>query len=844
MKCVKLYLISIHLIVLMALTTKSPCSLQGDISGNGKVDFHDLSILANEWLQHEIWDPNTLPRPKFEYDADSERISVSRDSMALSAGFSEVPDNTIRSEAVCVTTRPAITIYTDADRKPLVVTNDKVIFTTSYLGSYSSKLLYVDDPDNPLSGIAEIVDITKAGDFRGRAPDSQIKSMVVLNDGSWLLSLGSQTIGSQGNLYRSEDEGRSWSKVLTFAHGYNTYFAWCAVADNEVVAVEYGEWDQEDNPRDVYYSNDYGRTWHLIYRPDAELGQHCHLAAFKPGDTSVVYVVYGDQQHSRWIKLQCYGDKTDINNWSISKILFSGLLVWYRSQPGMAVAERFNPVSALTVGRYIYWGKDAGHNPIILRHDTADDSIADMFNWPYYDSDLNHPYKNAGSDAMVFGMYLHDGVYYAAVRGSEAPYFGAILVSTDMEHWAVAHRQEDDNIYGFRNVLGQMGGYLWGRVMGPNSTEYLYRMTPVQAKNVAAVRLERGITNLIDNADDSSFEGGNLNWVLTPTIKDVNVGACGISTDERLFGNNSYRFVLKDNDAGNGKATLASPFIIPGTGKYVVGSFWIKGSTNWPTNFRLSPYFSNKSTGGAFDTNYAQYRVFPFWQRIVAWGRCINGNFDPGSGVRLEISMDYFNDGSQLEYNGDWADATCYIDCVQVAEFNDLHYYGSFHPGGGSRSNEFATLPLTGVGSLWTISFEWKPDSSSREWHGDIQIASVLGLDGSYINLIYDQANQEFRLDNGGNYASTVGAYTWEHRDYIRFAITSNGTEAKLYLESSLSPGETLIARSVVITGLPVLLLLNTNSEKSSYGCGLFHNIRVWDSVLSAEQVAEMFNLP
>jgi hypothetical protein len=179
-----------------------------------------------------------------------------------------------------------------------------------------------------------------------------------------------------------------------------------------------------------------------------------------------------------------------------------------------------------------------------------------------------------------------------------------------------------------------------------------------------------------------------------------------------------------------------------------------------------------------------------------------------------------------------------------VVESDDLHYYGSFHPGGNPRPDEFASLPLTGVGNAWTISFEWKPENSSREWHGDVYIASILGSDDSYINLIYDQASKKFKLDNGMNSAFTINTYTWEHQDHIRFAINSDGTDSRLNLESSLSPGETLTAPSVVISGLPVLLLLNTNSEKNSYGCGLFHSIRVWDSVLSAEQVSEVFDLP
>jgi len=810
------------------------------------VDFYDFNILAAEWLNYDTWDPNILPKPKFEYDADSERLSVSRNSTALTADFSEVAANKARLEIICVTARPAITVYSDMKRKLLAVTHDKVIFTVSYSGSYSKKLLYTNNPEDPTSSITEIVDITTHCDFGGLPSNSLIESMVVLNDGSWLLSLSSGVIGSKGYLYRSEDQGRTWSKVLDFPHGSTPYFGWCGVADNELLAAEYGPWYQSDNPRDVYYSNDYGKTWHLIYRPDAQYGQHCHLAVFKPGDTSIVYLVYGDMEYCRWIKLKCSGDKTDINNWSqtSNSPLFEGTNAWYSSSPGY-MTIRFNPVYALSDGRYIYWGKDSGKNPVILRHNPDDDSLADVFNWPCYVDDLARPYKTDGSPAMVFGMCIHNGVYYAAVRAPETPYFGAILVSVDGEHWAVAYRQENPDSWGFTNILGYMGGYLWGKYAGTDtSTEYLYRMTPVSAKNVAALRLEKGINNLINTADDSIFTGGNLKWSLKPTIKDVNVSACGISAEENLFGGNSYKFVLKDNNAGNGKAGLASPLVRPSTGKYVVGSFWIKGAKTWPDNFYLQASFSKAGNGGLFNGVTSYYRVLPYWQRILVWGKCLDGNFDAGLGIRLEMYMNYFNDGSQWEYKGNWSDATCYIDCVQVVEFDDLHYYGSFHPGGNPRPDEFASLPLTGVGNAWTISFEWKPENSSREWHGDVYIASILGSDGSYINLIYDQANGTFKLDNGTNSAFTVNTYTWEHMDYIRFAISSDGADSSLNLESPLSPGEALAAPSVSITGLSVLLLLNTDSERIHHGCGLFHSVRVWDLVLSAEQVSKVFDLP
>ncbi|MCK5174456.1 MAG: hypothetical protein KAR47_13760, partial [Planctomycetes bacterium] len=674
---------------------------------------------------------------KFKYNGNSVQLSVSRPSTAISSAFSEVPNNTPRVETVCAASRPEVTIFSRAAIVPYAVTADKVILTLSSAGT--GKLFYTDDPEDPLSNVIEIVDIETSADFSDRAADTKLKSLVVLNDGSWLLSLGSQIVGSQGNLYRTEDEGASWTKVLTFPHGYTSYFAWCGIADNEILATEYGESRQNDTPRDVYYSNDYGQTWHLIYSPAPVWEQHCHLAAFKPGDTSVVYVMHGDRQVARWIKLKCTGDKTDINNWAIEKVLAEG---GGTLDPGASwVPARFNLVHALTIGNSLYWGKDSGHIPLILKHDTTDDSISSVFNWPSHHGDLNHPYIDSENAAMVFGMCTHEGVHYAGVRGYAAPFIGAILASADGEHWAVAYRQEDPAYYGFRNVIGYMGGYLWGRVVGTDGLAYMFRMTPVHARNISAVRLERGIDNLIDTTDDSGFEGPGLDWSLTPTLKDIDTVASGRTTEEKLSGNYSYKLVLKDNDVGNGWAELSSPFVRPETGKYVLSSLWVKAGPNWPPNFQLRVYLSKKSSGGVYDGAVSKFRPLPCWQRVATWGKVIDGNFDVGSGMKLLMGVDYLNDGSEWEYEGDWSDATCYVDNVQIIECNDLHYYGSFHPGGSPRSDEHGAVPLTGLGESWTVSLEWKADSSSHELHNGamLPVTSILSSDGSYINLTYDQ---------------------------------------------------------------------------------------------------------
>lgn len=496
--------------------------------------------------------------------------------------------------------------------------------------------------------------------------------------------------------------------------------------------------------------------------------------------------------------------------------------------------------------RYIYWGKDAGSNPLIVRLDTVDDSISDVFNWPCYIQDPNTPYRSTGNFSAIFGMLIHDNVYYAAIRSAVAPpYSGAILASLDGEHWAVAYRTESLDDSGFRDIVGYMGGYLWGSYMGVDYGDlYMYRMKPVKAKNVSALRLEKGITNLLEGLNNSSFES-EPDWYYSPNPGDVNDVASGITTDESIHGSHSYKLVLQDNDAGSSKAQFHTPYFTPSEGQYLVASFWVKGAPTWPEEFSIMSNWLY--SGGSLARESSIFRVFPYWQRIVTWARVEDDNWDAGKGVKFVVMFKYINDGygSQWQYSGDWSNATCYIDAVQIVAFDDLHYYGSFHPGGNIRADESGIVPLTGIGDTFSISFEWKPNSSSRELHrGQLSIASILGLDNSFINLAYDKASQKFILDNGIYSVFTDNTYTWEHQDYFRFAITSDGVNSKIYLESSLNAGESLDTPSVSLTDHPVLLQLNTDFTKSNFGHGLFHSIRAWNVVLSPEEIGGVFDLP
>jgi hypothetical protein len=75
--------------------------LQADINGDGVVNFHDFSVLANQWLN----DSNgTSLKPKYVINYPS--LGINRDSIAYDADFRKLPENVARYEDICIASRP------------------------------------------------------------------------------------------------------------------------------------------------------------------------------------------------------------------------------------------------------------------------------------------------------------------------------------------------------------------------------------------------------------------------------------------------------------------------------------------------------------------------------------------------------------------------------------------------------------------------------------------------------------------------------------------------------------------------------------------------------------------
>jgi len=802
--------------------------LTGDFNNDGIVDFLDFAIFAEQWLAEE---PNMPVEPLFEYSADSKELAVIRDSIGYQIDVDEIYEvsaNTKRTTMVCLSSRPTLTVDTLNTRRcwgidgELVICSDETVLYTTTEEDFG-------DGSSPL--YTEVVDVSSDGPFSAYYnPDDAVRSLKVMADGSWVLCMGQDGAGQRGYLFLSIDKGQSWQICkfsdgtdFRFDSGYIDYWGWTGVIDNEVVIGEYGYRLQGDNPRRVYYSDDYGATWTKIYEPTAQNGRHCHLTAFAPCDTSTIYASYGDSDaYRQLVKLShTGGSKKDPNNWTDE------------------VITKTQPTSACSDDSYLYFGRDGStdKHSLIIRLNPTDDSLKSVLNIPARQADSNDvPYIMTGAIGDIFNIFIHNDVLYASVRGKDITgaseqIYGGIYVSKDGENWVCAYRMSRSGYgsYGISDIRGYTGGYLWGTLVEYRSKQ-LFKMRPLSVANVTALTAEVGIINLLSEDESKDF-GGTFSGTYWRAYgfpnNNLSLAQSNGTSEPALIGDYSLKVTGIDN--GGDYGMMAGPNILLEENDIVCCTFWIKGASSWPANYETKiEWRTTKITGR---TSY--FQVTDAWQKIAIWGKCNTTN--DISSIRLTFD----DDGG-----GNHSDAVCYIDAVKIVKFNNRHYSGTWQVGDTARDDEYGVYPLCGVGETFTTTFEWHPLMGEGEFKEDIAIACWVGLDCSYINLIWEQSSKKFKLvDDNGDVLASSNTYPFQHCDFVRFALVSDGIDSVLFIEDSLHSMETInLANTVNLGATPVALKLGTTYHEDLWGCGCFSNVKAWDLELSSLDIAEVFS--
>jgi hypothetical protein len=811
--------------VVLAVSLPVTCFgyLAVDLNFDGTVDFHDFALFAGQWLAH-IEDPNNIAaNPMFEFNSNSHELVVKRDSAAVqeeAGNFTDIVANEVRTDSVCVTS--FLTLGEVFTYRPLATDSVRGVVLCSDSVESTSRATKLYKTENG-GDFAEIINIitdepfkTYYDDMSGSDKGVAIWSAKVLDDGSWLLGIGiyDDHIDGKpsGRIFRSIDAGATWTKVLDMTYGYVPDWGWGGVDDNYITVGEYGMRIQSvdtDNPRKIYLSDDYGATWECIYTPDAYNGRHTHQVVFDPASNHTgIYVSTGDVTAGYLEATSLYRiDKQVDGTWGFTKI---------------ALIEQ--PVGALTVCNSIYWGMDkVRRGGRVMKHwrDAGIDKFCPLL---------------ALKSGYVFSIYHYNGVYYATVSASSEN--NGIYVSTDLKSWVCAHNSGDVSLI---LIAGYANGKLW--VSCYDTVFKGFPFDPVTAKTVNAMRCERGVVNIYNTADRSTFATNAGDWYLTHAGLGNNTG---YSTEESLHGGSSLKIEWKTDYEG-AYIEAISPYMsniggLPNKGDIMTFSLWMKAADTWPGKYSvdiLLKYGGDAASKVSY--NYLQGRLFAAgcWRKYVMKVE-VTDSFTGAD--NLALMLRFYRNGATTTN-----DATVYVDCLQVTYSPNRFYSSStFQVGGTERVDESMILPLCGTGDVFTTTLEWQPKSRRTDFLADIPIATWLGADGSYLNLFWEQSSGLIKLTDGTGTIASVGmTYTFRFADYIRFGLVSDPNGSVLHVQDPAN-GTVIVGdgTNVKLTAEPILLELGTDENENDFGCGCFCNIRVWAQKLSEQEIAEVFDSP
>jgi hypothetical protein len=476
-----------------------------------------------------------------------------------------------------------------------------------------------------------------------------------------------------GQLWRSPDAGQTFVPVLPFpAHCYPLHWNFAALGTTVFVS-EYGDVNQPDNPRRIYRSADDGATWSVVYDPPAQFGYHNHKIVADP-ITGRMYQSHGDTTHG----ILCSIDLGE--SWSL-------------------LHDYYQPTEAIARPGAIYWGHDGAGAVSVQRLDTSTGS----WTWPLA------PWRGYSGDTSrsgnILGMAEHAGVMYAGITGLDE-----LWGSPDGLHWALVAGPNTGS-KGGEDFVGAFGGLIHGRAR--QTLDYL-RITPPAIANLTGLRLEPGVTNRIDSAATSSFEGGLTGCTVTPP------SSIEWDATRGFHGQASVRWTIP---AGTAAMILTLPPIpaeVP-VGTRLYGQVRIMGDELGLLAF-------------LFDDPHGLRGPLTVVSARDEWGlvRAEMTVTQPGNSVWLAI-----------EAGAATSDVTIWLDGYQIA---DLNGGSTWQLGGTPRTPEHLTLPVT-FPAAWTDLVYVKPEFCKGDRSPRPRALKAWVEDADhYAQLVYDPIVPCFKL--------------------------------------------------------------------------------------------------
>jgi len=679
----------------------------GDLNKDNKVDNYDLALLASEWLSN-------LQHSEEDLLVDAE---FSRNSIAYLDGKRYVP-NAPRKKlmAVCEPSDLKIHLQDEVEGIGMVALspyceagNYLYATSTDHKNIYRSlDGIHWQRTTGYLTTVHRIFGTRSGAILVAHATGGKIKIYRSISGGADLMdfSLPPPSLVLPGDNYTVAS--------LEFWNYHQS-------RNGTICISEYG-YQGGFKESKIYRSTDDGITFTQVYdEPDNVY--HSHR-------------IYKHEASGRWINV--YGDGESRNK--IVKSDDDGL-TWSTLDPQMD--NHFQPVELLDYGHpeNLLYGSD--ENGFIGTFNV----FTREFNPLYADGDRKYPY--------VFTIFYHNGIFYA---GTSSPHPNlndrttAILVSTDLEHWAVYHQFRNKE-YGVRKFVGYRNEKIHGIVYGSdNSTLYHFSFSPTKVQNVLGLCLDPSKFNMLDSEQSSSAETDTSQWTSYDqmeriTTDSVHGGAC-LRISASYSGYATYP-KAKAVSVGN---TYSGRIFLKANGQNVTGR------VNWYI-------YGTMREGRAhyFALNHQD------WTEIVLEPITIEPN---ETHITMHIRPRSYT----------WLGPYDYL--IDAAQY-ELAPPSRWQAGGTSRSDDVLHKAVT-VPDKWQNVLVWSPECRS-EWYAGSQkqyIKSWYKDDANYAELSFDPNESTFCLQVVQNKIPlpTVRTkpFTFYRNSIIRFEFNYSGSTIDL----------------------------------------------------------------
>jgi len=702
---------TICLLTVMVTLADGSWGLEGDLNSDGVVNFADMAILSREWLQSDYTVEEDLLH----------NATLTRDSVAFLDGKEYAP-NATRKKLIAVCGVSDLQIHGEED---VAGVGPVILSPKCTAGGY----IYATETNH--NNIYRSLD----GVTWEQTTDSLTGANKIFGTqtGAILVAKGD---GQNLHLYRSTVGGSDLTDeslpppALTLPNS-GSYMVSLSLwnfhqAQNGTICLgEYGNsgWPGFSRSR-IYRSTDDGVSFTQVY-DDPDGVKHSHR-------------VMKHEATGRWVNV--YGDNAPVNK--VVKSDDDGI-TWSTLDP--QIDDHFQPVEFYDYGHTtnLLYGSDAynfiGTFNVLTRE----------INPVYSDGDRTMPY--------VFSLYYHDGVFYAGTYSSHSSLSKrrvAILVSSDLVHWAVYHQ--------FRNgemMVNRFLGFLGGKIHGilTLSNDYTWRhisFTPTTVKVVNGLCLDPPTANILDTAQYSSVETDTTDWTIAAG------GMMTRITTDAVHGSACLRA-----EGDSGVETIYPRSRAVTVGKTYNGRVWLKANGQNLTGYVRWYIFGS--------SRYGSYNFFCLsqdeWTEIV---------LEPITIAEGETHIAIFVTPRGSTYPGPY---DILVDAAQYEEGPPTRW----QVGGVPRANEVLSK-MADFPEMWTNLLLWAPECRN-EWYvnsGNQYIKSWCKDANNYVELYFDPSDNTFALQATVAGESQIpiktSGYSFYRNGVIRFVVRCDESSLRL----------------------------------------------------------------